>query len=190
MLLQEFKDEIIANSPTELAEQFLRSDSVAAFETPELYAEFQAAVTAFYPDAEAVSVAGTANWLYSLNPKKNFKTYDARSDVDTIVVSLNDFTRFWDEIRLYHRTNYYQLHYNVRQNLLRNGQNVYSGFVTPSWIPDKSNQTKYQHKRVLNQLTDKRVDFRPVKMFFFRNWDEVIDYYTRGFRIAKGTLTK
>lgn len=190
MLLTEFKREIIAKPPGELTDWFLRSETVEAFPTPEKYNEFQAAVMTLYPNAEKVAVAGTANWSFSLNPNKNFKTYDHRSDVDTVVVSPDDYMRFWEEIRVFHRKSYYRIGHREKQDLLRKGQNIYSGFVTPNWIPDRSNETKHRHKQNLNQLTDSRVGFRPVTMFFFRNWDEVVDYYKRGFRLAKGLLTK
>ena len=78
MLLTEFKREIIAKPPGELTDWFLRSETVEAFPTPEKYNEFQAAVMTLYPNAEKVAVAVTANWSFSLNPNKNFKTYDHR----------------------------------------------------------------------------------------------------------------
>ncbi len=190
MELDEFCKAIRGKTASKLADDFLKRDVVAAFAAEEQYAEFKQAVTASYVGAELVAVAGTANWSYSLNPKKDFKPFDDSSDVDTVVVSHQHFMESWEELRTFHRTRGYRLSKDVQTRLRRNGENVYSGFVSPTWIPDRRNRFRYSHERILNALSDKNVEFKPVKMLFFRNWTEVVDYYSRGFRIAKGKLSR
>jgi hypothetical protein len=57
--------------------------------------------------------------------------------------------------------------------------------VTPAWIPGHQNELLYRFKSILNQLRDESVKFKPVKILFFKNKVEAIDYYKRGFRLAK-----
>jgi hypothetical protein len=186
--LKEFRKVIRGKSASILADDFLKRNVVAAFPDEQHYEQFKDAVKVRYPNAESVVVAGTANWLFSLNPKKAFKTFNESSDIDTVVVSNHHFLEAWEEIRKFHRTHGYQLASDVQDRLRRNGENVYSGFVSPTWIPDHANRFRYEHVRSLNALSNKNVDFKPVKMLFFRNWTEAVDYYGRGFRIAKGNL--
>lgn len=186
--LDEFCKMIRGKSASALADDFLKRNVVAAFPDEQRYQQYKAAVTVRYPNAESVVVAGTANWLFSLNPNKGFKTFDKSSDVDTVVVSNHHFLEAWEEVRKFHRTRGYSLPREVQDRLRRNGENVYSGFVSPTWIPDQANRFRYDHERALNALSNKDVEFKPVKMLFFRNWTEAVDYYGRGFRIAKGKI--
>lgn len=190
MKLDEFQKAIRGKDASRLAADFLASDVVAAFASGEQYAGFKDAVIARYAGASFVAVVGTANWYYSLNPNKDFKPFNDSSDVDTVVVSQQHFMDAWEELRKYHRTRGYQLGRDVQDRLRRNGENIYAGFVSPAWIPDRSNLFRYSHEQSLNALSDKKVEFKPVKLLFFRNQTEVVDYYSRGFRIAKGKLLK
>ena len=188
MLLDEFLEAIRAKDARTLADDFLRSGTVAAFPTTDRYEEFKKAVQVHYARAEYVAVVGTANWTYSLNPHKNFKPYDAASDVDTVLISSRDFTETWNTLRAYHRRHFYGMSQANKDRICRNGQNVYAGFVSPLWIPDVGNTFRFAHQQALNVLSDRKVNFKTVTMLFFRDWTEAVDYYTRGFRIAKGKL--
>ncbi len=171
-----------------LADQFLRSAVVAAFSSEELYDQFKVEVSAQLRNAEHVVVAGTANWTFSLNPNKDFRRYNSQSDVDTVVISEDHFMQTWEQLRVFHRQRYTYLSVDGRRRLRRKGENVYSGFVSPLWIPDDRNRFRWDHQRALNKLSDAAVDYRRVTMLFFRNWTEAVDYYKRGFQIAKGRL--
>lgn len=190
MELDDFCNAIRGKAAPKLAEELLRRDVVAAFAGEVQYAEFREAVTARFVGSECVVVAGTANWSFSLNPNKDFKPFDDASDVDTVVVSKRHFVEAWEELRTYHRTRGYRLPKSAWDRLRRNGENIYAGFVSPTWIPDRGNPLRYSHERALNALSDKKVEYKPVKLLFFRNWTEVVDYYSRGFRIAKGKLLR
>ncbi len=188
MQQSDFLELVRTKQPQALADQFLRSATVAAFSSEELYDQFKAEVSAHILNAEQVVVAGTANWTFSLNPNKDFKSYDRQSDVDTVVISEDRFMQTWEQLRVFHRQRYTYLSGDNRRKLRRKGENVYAGFVSPLWIPDSRNRFKWDHQRVLNRLSSEAVDYRRVTMLFFRNWIEAVDYYKRGFQIAKGRL--
>lgn len=128
---------------------------------------------------------GSGNWAYSLNPKKNFSLYSEQSDIDVVVICEKTFNRTWDALRTYHRTNYYLLSTPEKERLRRNGENVYSGFITPKWIPDKKAKLRFEYEVNTNKYSDENVQYREVNMMYFKNINEVIDYYVRGFSRAK-----
>ena len=44
-----------------------------------------------------IGIAGSAKLGFSLNPTKNFKTFNDRSDIDIIIVSQKLFIEFWEQ---------------------------------------------------------------------------------------------
>jgi hypothetical protein len=72
---------------------------------------------------------------------------------------------------------------------MRKGQDVYSGFACPVWIPEKGHPKVYAFKSMLNKLSGPAIGYREVKMMYFKNEVEMIDYYRRGFTIAKRGIT-
>ncbi len=86
---------------------------------------------------------------------------------------------------MHHRRHFYALPHPERERVRRNGENVYSGFISPAWIPNRDRGRQYEYRRLLNSLSDKAVRFLRVKMLFFKNDNEAVDYYARGFWIAK-----
>jgi hypothetical protein len=50
-------------------------------------------------DPRAISVVGSASLGFSLNPNKDFKSFDADSDVDVAVVSHRTFEWAWEHLR-------------------------------------------------------------------------------------------
>ena len=127
---------------------------------------------------------GSGNWKFSLNPEKNFKVFDTKSDIDIAIICRSSFEKTWDELRGYHRQNFYLLSQTKKEQLRRNGENVYSGFVSPQWIPNKSDM-KLIHVVNKNKYSDAVVGFRNVNMMYFKNQNEALDYYVRGFRFAQ-----
>lgn len=185
MSKDEFFDRIRVESPAELAWEFLISGSVCLFAEDQQYAEFRARVCALIPGVERIAVVGSGNWRYSLNPEKGFREFCSNSDVDVAIVSTSQFHDFWEEMRMHHRKHFYALSRYEKDRLRRSGENVYSGFISPVWIPNRDRQRNHDYRRLLNSLSDKSVGFHKVKMMFFRNDAEAVDYYARGFWLAK-----
>jgi hypothetical protein len=182
---EEFIAEIVERQPEFLAETYLAAETVAAFPIADDYTNFKARVQQHLNGVEFLSIVGTGNWRFSLNPYKSLKEFDQRSDIDIAVVSQEQFNQTWDELRRVERSRWYTFSREIRDKLRRNAEDVYSGFVTPTWIPGHQNEHRYRFKSILNQLRDESVDFKPVKILFFKNKVEAIDYYKRGFRLAK-----
>jgi len=134
-------------------------------------------------------VVGSGNWKFSLNPDKSFREFGEHSDIDVAVISKDLFDGFWEEMRFQHRAHFYRLPLEYRDRLRRNSENVYAGFISPNWIPNRNPTAAYEYKRNLDSLSDRHVRSLKVKMMFFKNFDEAADYYARGFRMAQRATT-
>ena len=165
----EFKLQLQLGEPVELARMFGLSKTVHAL-----------------PHA----IVGSGNWRYSLNPEKLLNEYHEKSDIDVAVVSSQLYQETWDEMRRLHRDRWYALDYNERARLNRNGQNIYAGFACPTWLPQLGHPRVYSFKSMLSKLSGPDVGYREVKMFYFKNETELIDYYRRGFIDAKRSLSQ
>ena len=180
MTPQEIRDRIAAVGIESTVDELLSVQQVAACKTPQDYATFRNYVELAYPNGEAVFIAGSGNWGFSLNPRNNLRPFGQHSDIDVGVVNLDWYNQTWEQLRTFQRRYFYQLSPKVQSELRRNGENVYSGFVSPTWIPEKGNNFRFAHSKVLNALRSQLVGFLPVKMLFFKNRIEAIDYYKRG----------
>ncbi len=191
MEINEFKDLIKDNEPLELAKQFLYQDSVFAISSKNEYERFLDEIRVDYSDNEHISIVGSGNWKYSLNPEKGlFREFNRRSDVDIVIISRNYFDSLWERLRDFHRNRYYSLSFHAKEKLKRNGQNVYSGFITPKWIPNPTSPLRLEYEININKYSNKSIGYRSVNMMFFKNEEEVLDYYVRGFRIAKRRIIR
>lgn len=187
--LADFRSAIVQGEPGMLAEEFIFSATVHALPDEAAYNSFRQKVSAHLPDAEYVSIVGSGNWRYSLNPEKLLTEYHKNSDIDVAVVSSKLYGEIWDEMRRIHRDKWYAMDLSSRGRLVRNGQNVYSGFACPVWIPQAGHPKVYSFKSMLNKLSGPEIGYRAVKMMYFKNDIEMIDYYRRGFTEAKRGIT-
>lgn len=188
MTQQEFFEQVRSESPNALAREYLNSQAPHIFSNQASYEVFRARAGTLLKEVVSVAVVGSGNWRYSLNPEKAFREFGDHSDVDVAVISPIHFHKLWEEMRRNHRQHYYALSHFGKERLRRNSQNVYSGFISPEWIPNRDPLLQYRYKQVLNNLSDSSVRFLKVKMLFFKNFDEAVDYYARGFWIAKRTI--
>lgn len=188
MTRDEFFQQIRSSNAELLARQHLYSEDAHIFSGPAAYDAFRKRVIGFIRDVEFVAVVGSGNWRYSLNPDKDFREFGHHSDIDLAVISDAQFRRLWEEMRQNHRRHFYGLPNEEREQLRRNSENVYSGFISPEWIPRRDASSRHEYKRTLNALSDDSVRFLKVKMMFFKNVDEAVDYYARGFRRARKVI--
>jgi hypothetical protein len=188
MTQEEFFGRIRSSPPDILAGEFFCADSAHIFPDQVAYNAFRERISSLISSIESVSVVGSGNWRYSLNPEKGFREFGEHSDVDVAIISSTQFRELWEEMRQSHRKHFYALSYSSKQWLRRNSENVYSGFISPDWIPNRSARRAFEYKQMLNLLSDHAVRFLKVKMMFFKNFEEMVDYYARGFRAARRTL--
>lgn len=188
--LTEFKSALAHGEPAQLARDFVFSAMVHALPDEAAYESFCEKVKAYLPDAEYVSIVGSGNWRFSLNPEKLLTEYHEKSDIDLAVISSRLYYDTWNEMRRIHRDRWYVLDYQSKQRLVRNGQNIYSGFACPIWIPQFGHPKVYEFKSMLNKLSGPEIGHREVKMMYFKNEIEMIDYYRRGFTEAKRGILK
>jgi len=185
MELAEFKNFLKSNSDADIAEFYLSQKNIHALLSEEEYDEYKNLIRGDHERAHQVCVVGSANWKFSLNPNKSFRVFGRHSDIDVAVICAESFLQAWDELRRFHREQYYSLDQAARMALRRSGENVYSGFVTPKWIPGLSSPLKRDYMKLTEKYSTASVGYRSVNMMYFRNVAETIDYYVRGIRAAK-----
>lgn len=184
----EFLDDVSKRSALELASYYFSRVEAAAFDNTVHYKQFTTLVEQEVGGGPQVAVVGTGNWEYSLNPHKSFKRFDEKSDIDVAVVSPDMFHNTWDQIRHSHRRTWWSINKDARNSFLRNGENVYCGFVPPMWIPGPTSSFRFKYISMLNRLSNQSPGRREVKMMFFKSETEAIDYYRRGFQLAKWSI--
>lgn len=185
MTKADFVRMVRSGNPNALARRFLSADQVAAFTSPADYVAFKERVAQKVTDAETVILAGSGNWGFSLDPDDPFRPFGEHSDLDVVVISLIQFNKLWEEMRRLDRIHYWYLGTEEQQRLRRNGANVYAGFISPLWFPDRDSSMRIWYSRMFNQFRDRSVGFRKVEMFFFKNFEEAVSYYERGFALAQ-----
>ena len=184
-MLDKFLQKISNSTPQQLAEQYLFEGSVHVMSENKDYEKYLALIKNDYQNAQHIAIMGSANWGVSLNPRKNLKLFDETSDIDVAIVCIDSFNRTWEELRKYHRENYYLVPYEQKEKLKRIGENVYSGFICPKWIPNRNAKCFFEYEINTNNYSNRAVAFKKVNMMYFKNIDEVIDYYIWGFKAAR-----
>lgn len=186
--LAAFKADIRAHSPAALVERWLSDGHPGAFGNEKRLNNFAQKISNDYPKADRVIIAGTANWHYSLNPYKSFAEFRSNSDIDVVLISPSDFEDAWSRLRHIHRKKWYSWNKTLREEVMRTGQNVYCGFLSPKHIPDKSDSFRFEFLQRCNSYSNSGIDYREVNMMFFKSLEDVIDYYVRGVRIARSKV--
>lgn len=69
--------------------------------------------------------------------------------------------------------------------LRRNGENVYSGFISLKWISDYKVPDRIDYEEMVDSYSNKIVNYKKVNLMYFRNETELVDYYIRSFRIVR-----
>ena len=117
-------------------------------------------------DARDIIVTGSACLGYSLNPKKNFKKFNEKSDIDVGVISNDYFDIAWHELR---NKKYYKLDNNMKRALEdHKNRLIYWGTIATDKILPLLSFGKHWNK-VINELkcippvNDREINFRIYK---------------------------
>jgi len=93
---EEFLSVLRCTSALELVEKWLDNPLPHVFEDEQTRDRFFSVVKSDWPEVSSIQCAGTANWKYSLNPKKSFRPFCGVSDVDVISISEELFESTWE----------------------------------------------------------------------------------------------
>ncbi|WP_460164372.1 hypothetical protein [Pseudomonas sp. S2_F03] len=132
---KEFKSFIRSQSPQTIAEKLILKTSIHAINSEETYKAYKDLIMADHQNAYRIAVVGSANWKFSLNPRKNLSEFHEKSDIDIAIICAESYLQTWDELRSYHRNSYYSLDLVGQQALRRHGEDVYSGFASQNGCP-------------------------------------------------------
>lgn len=180
-----FKRFLKSQSPQSIARELLLKTSIHAINSVTNYDSYKDMILADHKNAYRVAIVGSANWKFSLNPRKNFSVFHDKSDIDIAIICAESYLATWDELRAFHRNQYYSLDADGRLSLRRNGENVYSGFASPKWVPSLKSTVRQRYEKLTNAYSNRMVGFKTVNMMYFRDMEETIDYYVRGIRTVK-----
>ncbi|WP_460115762.1 hypothetical protein [Pseudomonas sp. H2_D02] len=182
---KEFKRFIGSQSPKIIAEELILKTSIHAISCEANYKAYKDLILADHKNAYCIAIVGSANWKFSLNPRKNLSEFHQKSDIDVAIICAESYLQTWDELRSHHRNSYYSLDMEGRLALRRHGEDVYSGFVSPKWVPSLKSEVRQRYEKLTNKYSNNTVGFKAVNMMYFRNMEETIDYYVRGIRAVK-----
>lgn len=189
MTKEDFLAFIRSAPPHDIVKECLERPFVHAIPVEADYADYIDLIKKDYPNATQIAIMGSGNWKFSLNPKNNLSEFHKGSDIDVSIVCKTSFNATWEELRQYHRRNYYLLSQAAQLELRRKGENIYSGFVTPKWLLGQTS-TRLAYYMNTNRYSNTKVGYRTVNMMYFKDTDEVLDYYVRGFRQASRKANK
>ncbi|MBP0982744.1 MAG: hypothetical protein J6A19_03385 [Oscillospiraceae bacterium] len=129
-----------------------------------------------------IGVAGSAKLGFSLNPKKNFKTFDDNSDMDIIIVSRKLFNEFWEQ--------YLNDSYNptTRINIHAVSFCIFRKYLTLSCF---RNNEYYNNWLIKTGGFEKDIQLKfqisnDIHYRIFESWDSVKMYYMSSINKLKG----
>lgn len=144
------------------------------------YASFRAAIA----DSAGVSpddirLVGSSRFGVSMNPKpeKLFREFNARSDLDVVIVSEKLFSEIWDA--------FLKAHYGGYKWIKgRHGEDVFRKFISllgaeryqTDYLRDTSRRLDGMKKQVLLATGLNR----ELKYRIYHNWDAALDYHASG----------
>ncbi|MDF3239618.1 hypothetical protein [Pseudomonas veronii] len=184
MEVEEFLNFLKSDSPSNIAEQLILRSGIYMFRDEDEYTGYKKQILVDHGNAHHISIVGSANWKFSLNPTKNLSIFSKKSDIDVAIICAQSYLDTWNEMRKFHRENFYALAHDARVSLRRHGEDVYSGFASPKWIPSIESKVRQRYEKLTNKYSDRQVGFRKVNMMYFRDMGEAVDYYVRGIRKA------
>ena len=185
MTLDEIKIYIKSHEIHDAVKYFLFRDVIPAISSKNRYDEYKYIVANDHPKASSILIGGSGNWGFSFNPKKLYRPFCDESDIDLVVVSEHYFHDLWEKMRRFHRENWYRIGKENQLSLRRNGENVYSGFITPKWVNDCTFKYRIEYQEKVNNYSNDIVGYKEVNLMYFKNEIELIDYYVRSFRIVR-----
>lgn len=185
--LTDFKNFLKTSTPEDILNNFIENQNLVCCNQKD-FVNFKGLVTQSFSGVEDVIIMGSGNYGYSLNPRNDFSLFHEGSDIDVAIISYKEFHDTWDELRHYHRSKWYELGDFKKTQLKRNGENVYSGFISPKWIPETKNKLRFRFIDTIAKMPGHIFGYRDINMLFFKSKEELKDYYKRGITIAKGKL--
>ncbi|MBY5399910.1 hypothetical protein HFN01_34545 [Rhizobium leguminosarum] len=156
-------------------------------EASETYDKFKEQVAShFAVSRHNVCLIGSGKTGYSLNPKNNFRLYNAESDIDVVIVSPGQFDTLWNV--------YVRLHYldaEFKSDGVR--RDVFRQFVSFRQLPQTSQELRDMEKRLGPLRRDLEAKFylsSEINFRIYRNWEAVELYHIHGIQKIKSDLER
>ena len=190
-----FKKVCKDSDPAVLYKSLLESDTNWIFgrdndvtRSAQLYNKLKVAVAKhFNTKPKDVCIVGTAKTRFSLNPKKNFRSFTDDSDIDLVIVSEDYFEKLWKAYVEYH----YQRIFGV--DLGDMYYDVFRQFLTIYYLPPNHSMFRQWSKSLGQLSSDLERQFglySTIKFRLYRNWEAVQGYHLDGLRTIKLRLQK
>ncbi|NIK69333.1 hypothetical protein [Paenibacillus sp. BK720] len=124
-----------------------------------------------------IAIFGSAKIGFSLNPKKGFRDFTEKSDIDIVLVSRNLFYQFWNAyLEMYSGQRYIKKYQRVTSSLFRQ-------FICLDGFDDSNERFIEWNKRASGFQKDLQLFYdikeHTINYRIFDSWDAVQRYYTR-----------
>lgn len=185
-LVDEFKNDILHKDIEYVYDEYLMGTHVWCFyemfkeQSYDKYDKFRKYIArkldVHFPD---VAVIGSAKTGFSMNPTKNFKVFDSKSDIDIVVVSSSLFYSFWDE--------YLKEHNSITG--IKNGSYryitscIFKKFIIFDGFDNSNDYYARWQKKTKGFEKDLQLMFKidnDIHYRIFESWDAVKMYYCKG----------
>ncbi len=182
----EFKQLLKTQPPEDICRELMLDDtnwyfnSMLGSEVRADYETFRATVAEQTgTDAENIHLVGSSKYGFSLSPKvqKAFRSFQASSDLDLVIVSKSLFRAIWDELLFAYHSGY-------RWVADRHGDEVFRRFAL--LLPEQNYKTTLLRNRAKQLDGIARMVFlktgtsRTLKYRIYENLDAVVAYHVAG----------
>lgn len=125
-----------------------------------------------------MEIVGSAKLGISLSAARFGKPYDARSDIDFVVVSSDLFDIAWHEL-LKLDFQWYKLLQKERVSLTDCYHTIHKGYISPDKLPTNLDFAKKWWKIYMDLSNREEYEYRKIRGRLFKNWWFVEKYYSK-----------
>lgn len=182
---------VAGSSPKDFVHDWLLSTSPFAFEAySSEYFNFRQEISALLGVHSAdLTLVGSAQLGFSLNPSKLMSHFGRESDLDVAVVSSVLFDEAWCELI---RSDFgvFLLDVEEKKKFKKMRENFFEGYLRPDLIPGASELAKNWFPKLAGPFKSNVARRHEVKAWLFKSWWHFEAFYVAGIQKAQPSLIK
>ncbi|MCB1581335.1 MAG: hypothetical protein KDJ32_10700 [Alphaproteobacteria bacterium] len=128
-MISEFKSDLLNLNDSEIINKYYLSGSAFALDDNSHYKLRESVSSYFEVDYTQVFIVGSAKLGFSIKPRRRFKPFYDKSDIDIVVISSYLFDKIWKEVFLFDKNGGYW-------PKVKNFKNYhFQGWIRPDMLP-------------------------------------------------------